>query len=199
MRIMDVHVSAGGIVSSQPDFLISMLRPLHNLATDLPCARLAAQQLARQMSVRWPSMSLFAMSDVHERDGLGLEIVSQLVKGTWTDLEVLQLSYCGLKAEGFLILSQGDWPCLLFLDVSGNCLNAEGLALLAKGNWPLLRDITLSLDPTMDAVAIAHLSAANWSLKRLSLPDTPFCTDMAAELADLPFPNLESFTSWSLV
>lgn len=120
-------------------------------------------------------------------------MVSQLVKGTWTDLETLDLSDCHLKAKGILILSQGDWPCLLLLDVSANCMNAEGLALLAKGNWPLLVVIALSFDPTMDAIAIAHLSAANWPLKSLSISNTPFSADMAAELTDLQLPNLESF------
>ena len=180
-------------MSSQPEAIISMLRPLHNVTTDLPCARLAAQQLAHQLSARWPSMRMFAVSvAMHDLDGLGLEIVSQLVKGTWTDLETLRLCDCDLTAEGFLILSQGDWPCLMFLDISGNCLNAEGMALLAKGNWPLLTSLDLSFDPTMDAGAIAHLSAANWSLTNLTISDTPFSADMAAELADLQLPNLES-------
>ena len=107
-------------------------------------------------------------------------------------METLDLSDCHLRTEGFFILSQGDWPCLLLLDLSGNCLNAEGLALLAKGNWPLLIIIALSFDPTMDGAAIAHLSAANWPLKSLSISNTPFSADMVAKLADLQLPSLES-------
>lgn len=58
------------------------------------------------------------------------------------------------------------------------------MTLLAKGNWPRLRTVVLSFHPTMDAVAIAHLSAANWRVETLKISDTSFSTDMAAELAD---------------
>ena len=184
--IVNVQISAAYNVRAA----VSMLRPLHHLATDLPWMQLAAHQLAHQMRIRWPSMTLFKMSLVHDQDGLGLEIISQLVKANFTQLMHLCLSDCNLKAEGFLILSQGNWPGLKSLDVSGNCLDAEGMALLAKGNWPLLTHVTLNFDSTMDAVAIAHLSAANWQIARLVIKDMPFSADMAAELADLQLPNL---------
>ena len=130
------------------------------------------------------------MSHVHDLDGLGSEIVSQLVQGTWTHLMYLSLSECKLRAQAFLLLSQGNWPSLMYLDASGNCLDAEGMALLAKGNWPLLTHVTLSFDPTMDAVAMAHLSAANWRIAQLVITRTPFSAGMAAQLADLWLPNL---------
>ena len=130
------------------------------------------------------------MSNVHDLDGLGLEIVSQLVKGTWTQLIYLNLSECKLKAEAFLPLSHGNWPGLTQLHVSGNCLDAEGMALLAKGNWPMLAYVTLSFDPIMDAVAIAHLSAVKWRIVHLVIKDTPFSPDMAAELAGFFVPSL---------
>lgn len=171
---------------------IYMLRPLHNLATNLPCPRVAAQQLAHHMRLRWPLMRSFTASQVHDLHGLGLEIVSQLVNGTWTQLTNLNLCDCDLKAEAFLLLSQGNWPGLACLDVSGNYLDTEGVALLAKGNWPLLRFITLSFDPTMDSVAIAHLSATNWYIRFLTIKDTRFSVGMAAELSDLQLPNLRT-------
>ena len=187
IRTTNLQISA----ASNTWAAVSMLRPLQRHdAIDLPWAQLAAHQLGHQMRFRWPSMALFKMSLVRDLDGLGLEIISQLVKGTWTQLVHLSLSDCNLKAEGFLILSQGIWPSLKCLDVSGNCLDAEGMALLAKGNWPLLTFITLSFDPT--TAAIAHLSAANWRITKLVIKHTPFSADMAAELADLQFPNLST-------
>ena len=185
-RIINLHLGSVWHRAS-----IYMLRPLHNLATDLPCSRVAAQQLAHQMRLRWPLMTSFTACQVHDLGGLGPEIVSQLVNGTWTQLTILNLCDCDLKAKAFLLLSQGNWPGLYRLDVSGNCLDAEGMALLATGNWPVLKFITLSFDPTSDAVAIAHLSATNWSIGFLTIKDTRFNVDMAAELADLQLPNLQ--------
>lgn len=45
---------------------VTLLRPLQGLATDLPWTRLAAQQLTHQLQLRWPSMSIFMMSFVHD-------------------------------------------------------------------------------------------------------------------------------------
>lgn len=151
-RIIDLHVSVRGISQAT----ICILRPLHSLATDLPCTQLAAQQLAHHMRTRWPLLHQFLIYHLHDLDGLGLEIISQLVKGTWTPLEELNLFAigCGLNTEAFLLLSQGNWPGLTCLNIIGNSLNAEGLALLVKGNWPLLASIIISFDPTMDAVAL---------------------------------------------
>ena len=184
--IFDIRVEAEGNSQS----LISLLRPLHDPAIGVPCPRLAAQQLAHQMSVRWPSLHLLRVMEVHDMDGLYQEFVSQLVKGTWTHLADLSLSGCDLKAEGLVILSQGNWPGLTFLDVSGSRLDAEGMALLAKGNWPSLTSISLNFDPTMDAAAVSHLAAANWPIETLIIEDTPFSADLAAKLADLHFPEL---------
>lgn len=183
----NIHVKTRGSANKAT---ISLLRPLHNPATDLPCTCSAAQQLAHQMRLRWPSVIDFGMSNVHDLDGWGLGVVLQLVKGTWTHLAHLSLSWCELKATSFLILSQGNWPRLKFLDVSGNCLDAEGMALLVRGNWPLLRTILLSFDPTKAAVAVAHLSAANWLIGDMLISHTPFSADLAAALADLQLPNL---------
>ena len=76
--------------------------------------------------------------------------------------------------------------------VFGRVQHAEGMASLAKGNWPLLNAVDLNCNPTMDAVAIAHLSAANWPLAILMMLDTPVSANMAIELADLQLPNLVS-------
>ena len=132
IMMFNIHVSSRSNPNNRTS--ICLQRPLHNVATGLPWTRSAAQQLAHQMRRRWPSIRFFMMT--HALDGLGLDIVSQLVKGTWTELESLSLSGCELKAEEFLLLSQGNWPGLTYLDVSGNCLDADGMASLANGNWP---------------------------------------------------------------
>ena len=180
-------------VSATPDSqsTIFMLRPMHDLATDLPCVHLAAQQLAHQMRIRWPSMSWFSMCHGEELSCLGLDILSQLVKGTWTCLTHLRLCECELTAEALLLLSQGNWPRLSILDVSGNCLDAEGMALLAKGDWPSLMHLYLSFNPTQNAGAISYLQAANWPVEYLTISDTPVSVDMAAELAGLQLPSLK--------
>lgn len=134
----------------------------------------------------------FAVERTHNLGGLGAEIVSQLVMGTWTSLVELSVSGCGLKAQALSCLSQGNWPGLEFLDVSDNCLDAEGMASLAKGNWPLLDTANFSFNPTMDTVAVAHLSAANWPLATLMMSYMPVSADMAIELAELQLPHLES-------
>lgn len=90
-----------------------------------------------------------------------------------------------------MLLSQGNWPNLAELDISGNSLDAEGMSLLANGNRPLLAIISLSFSPTLDANAVAHLSAVNWPTKRLTISDTPFNPDTAAKLANLQCPNLK--------
>ena len=185
IRIVKIHIS-----DADGRAIVSMLRPLHNPASDLPSTRLAAQQLAHQMRLRWPLMGSFTMSDVHNLDGLGNKIVSQLVTGRWTHLVRLLLSDCDLQAEEFLLLGQGNWPGLMWLDVSGSSLDAKGMAWLAKGNWPRLFSIKLSVNPTLGARAIAQLGAANWLKEELVITDTPFSTDMAAALADLQLPKL---------
>ena len=129
-RVLKLHVAT----APRKQAVICILTPLHTSATDLPCAQLAAQRLAHQLKVRWPSLRSFVMSPVDDQDVLGLEIVSQLVRGTWTGLAHLSLAGHKLKAQAFLLLSQGSWPGLTFLDVSDTCLDAEGMALLVKGN-----------------------------------------------------------------
>ena len=94
------------------------------------------------------------------------------------------------SAQGVLPLSQGKWPGLQVLHSSCNGLDAEGMALLAKGDWPLLGDIQIDENPALDAVAIAHLSAASWALQTLELSCMPFTSAMAAELAKLQLPSL---------
>ena len=64
------------------------------------------------------------------------------------------------------------------------------MASLAKKKWPLLMSIDLGSNPTLDAAAIAHLSAANWPVMQLMLSYTSVSTVMAAELAHLQLPNL---------
>ena len=185
-RIYSISVASEG----KSQATIALLRPQHCDAADLPCTILAAQQLADQLRARFPSMNAFATSCVQGLDGLSLEIVSQLVQGPCSGLASLCLSNCELKPEGFYLLSQGNWTWLQFLDVSGNCLDAEGMMWLAQGEWPGLNTLRISFDHMMDATAIAHLSMVTWSLRRLFITDMPISADMAAELADLPFPKL---------
>lgn len=85
--IIDIGVAAELEDEGQAD--ISVFRPLHDLATDLPCVRVAAQQLAHQMRTRWPSMSWFMMSlrrPTDQFDDFGREVISQLIQGSWTRL-----------------------------------------------------------------------------------------------------------------
>ena len=187
-QLFSVFICAEGDKSIKT--FVSMLTPLRAPAADSACLPLAAQQLAHQMTVKWPCMHAFLLSRMERLDGLGMEIVSQLVKGTWTSLVYLDLMDCDLRAPDFLVLSQGNWPGLKSLDVSHNCLDAEGMASLAKGNWPVLMCFSLGSNPTLDAAAIAHVSAANWPIRLLDLSHNRVSTDMAAELADLQLPNL---------
>ena len=188
--LFDILVSAEG---SNKRAIVSMLKPLHAPATESACTPLAlhkkaAQQLAHQLTIKWPRMDIFMLMD--ELDGLGMEIASQLVQGTWTSLAYLALSGCELRAAECSLLSQGNWPVLWSLNVSNNCLDAEAMAFLVRGNWPLLTRIDLGSNPTLDAVAIAHLSAANWPVALMILSQTPVSVDMAAELADLQLPTM---------
>ena len=81
-----------------------------------------------------------------------------------------------------LPLSQRNWPALMQLDQSNSEVHAEVMALLANGNWPQLRQIQFSFNPTLDAVATAHLSAAKWSLRNLDLSHLTVSAAMAAQL-----------------
>lgn len=187
-RLADICVSADG---DNDKATIIVLRPLHML-TNSPCVPLATQQLAHQMKTKWLGMNSFCVGPMglsrvgtRELDAFGTELVSQLIKGTWTSLQNLSLSGCNLKAHGFWLLSQGNWPCLRSLDISCNCLDAEGMALLAKGNWPRLRTIKLGHNGTLSANGVACLSAANWPVEILMMDNMPFNAHMAAELVDL--------------
>lgn len=111
-RLADIYVSAG--IGNNKATII-LLRPLHML-TDSPCVPLAAQQLAHQMRTKWLGMSTFCVGrkglpcvSNRELDPFGIELISQLVKGTWTSLQHLSLSGCKLKAHEFWLLSQGNF------------------------------------------------------------------------------------------
>ena len=65
------------------------------------------------------------------------------------------------------------------------------MALLARGNWPLLENLQLYENPSLDALAIAHLSAITWPLQALYSQRMPFTSAMAAELAKLQLPSLK--------
>ena len=171
--------------------VVFMLRPPHTSTSGLVWASLAAQQLAHQMTTKWPELSSFLLRR-GSLPALGTAIIAQLTTGNWSSLEYLYLSDCALTAGDLSLLIEGKWPALRKLDVSQNCLNADSMAVLAKGNWPLLRDISFNSNSTLDAVALAHLSTANWPLETLWCSYVPFTTGMAAELAKLQLPNLAS-------
>ena len=59
-----------------------MLRPLHTAAPDLVWIALAAEQLAHQMTARWPDLSYFSITRVKLPD-LSIAIIAQLTKGKW--------------------------------------------------------------------------------------------------------------------
>ena len=184
---LEAHVYISS--EKEPHAVLSLLRPLHTPANSSAWVSTAAQQLANHMAAKWPELSSFGMGCVR-LDAVGTAIIAQLAQGKWPSLRYLGLSDCRLGAQGVLPLSQGKWPGLQVLQLSGNCLDAEGMALLANGNWPLLKDIQLNENPALDAVAVAHLSAANWPLQTLELSCMPFTSAMAAELAKLQLPSL---------
>ena len=92
--------------------LVCLLKPLHAPAAVSACLPLAAQQLAHQLTIKWPCMQTFMLSGREKLDGLGMEIVAQLVQGSWTSLVNLHLMGSDLRAQAFLLLSQGNWPHL---------------------------------------------------------------------------------------
>ena len=121
---------------------------------------------------------------------LGMAILAQLADGNWSAVSSVRLQGCELNAQAWSILSRGHFPALAHLNVSGTCLDAESMALLAKGSWPNLRHISLSFNPGIDAVAIAHLSAVNWPLHELDLCYMPVTAAVVAELAKLQLSKL---------
>ena len=164
---------------------VCMLKSVHTVASA------AAQQLADQMTAKWPDLTSFALNDV-KLPAFPMAITAQLSKGNWSSLQSLTLPQCQLGAEGVLLLSQGDWPELMDLDVSSNGIDSEGMAVLIKVDWPVLTQIRLSFNPTLDAMAGAHLFKANWSLSSLGLSHIPINAAMAAELAQLHLCNLSA-------
>ena len=187
LQRLEAHIY---LTSESSHAVISLLRPLHTPAWSMAWVPTAAQQLENQLAAKWPKLSKFGMG--HVRLGaVGTAIIAQLAKGNWPSLRYLSLSNCRLGAQGVLPLSQGKWPGLRVLNMSCNCLDAEGMALLAKENWPLLHELQLYDNPSLDALAIAHLSAHNWPLQTLVLSRMPFTSAMAAELAKLQLPSLK--------
>ena len=186
---------AGAAIDSHVTIL--MLRPRHTFASESGWPTLAAQQLAPQITAAFPELQHFEFSSYAstikgDLAALSLATVAQITKCHWSSLTSLSLSRCGLDSEGLSILIHGDWPMLQCLDVSHNHIDAEGMALLAKGNWPMLTRLVLSSNRSMNAVGIAHLSAANWPLEKLELCHLPVTAATAAALAKLQLPKLNS-------
>lgn len=63
------------------------------------------------------------------------------------------------------------------------------MAVLVKGDWPVLKQIQLSFNPTLIAVAVAYLSKADWSLQAFEMSHMPI---NATELAHLQLCNLHA-------
>ena len=161
--------------------VVHMLRPLHASASDMAWnfQQLAAQQLAHQMTVKWPGLSSITLNNVKYRPWASrLWHSSPGATGHhWSTWASARSAWCGLNidAQCLSLLLQGDWPALRSIDVSNllgdkssllwpapksvdelnNCVDAEGMALLAKGNWTLLNQPRLRY--YLDATAIAHL------------------------------------------
>lgn len=164
---------------------IFFLKPLPTSGKgDLAWAPSAGQQLAHHLTARSPDLTVLSLQDV-QIHVLGIAIIAQIVNSSWSALLNLCLRGCGLGVEGVTLLIQGNWPVLKGLHLSKNCLDAEAMSLLVKGDWPSLRKIDLGCNPTLDAVAIAHLSAAQWRLEVLVLAQVLVTPAMAAELAKL--------------
>ena len=150
---------------------VLMLRPRHTFASESagwPTS--AAQQLASQITAKFPKLRQFAFSayaSIVKGDlaALSLATIAQITKRNWSSLISVSLNRCGL--------------------------DSAGMALLAKGNWPMLKIIQLSSNPGIDAAGVADLSAANWPVEELRLCDMPITAATAAELAKLQLPKLE--------
>ena len=166
-----------------------MLKPLQTYASDFAWASLAAQQLAGQISVKWPELEGLSVR-TRSSPALSTAILAQLTKGNWSSLVHLSIRKHQLSAEDFLHLSQSNCRALEHLIIKDPCLDVEGMAMLAKGNWPLLRKLDIYSSFNLDPVAIVHLSTAKWPLEQLGLSDMPVNTAMAAELAKLRFATL---------
>ena len=171
---------------------IFMLKPLHTSAS-LALASWAPQQLAHQWLGIRHKLRMFSLTHV-ELPAVGMAIIAQLAKGDCSSLVQLTLSQCGLATEGCLLLSQGNWPTLRMLELTDNGINAEGTALLAKTNWPNLMSFQLSQNPTLDAEAMTHVSAAKWPLNSLILSNTTVSAALPTELAQLHLSKMTSVT-----
>ena len=88
------------------------LKLLQTSASDLawpgvPWASLA-QQLAHQITVKWPMVETLSICS-QSSPAVGTAIIAQLTKGTWLSLV---RSKHGLSAEDFVLLRQGNCPAL---------------------------------------------------------------------------------------
>lgn len=146
---------------------ICMLRPLHTTAS-LAWASTAAQQLADHLAAKRPKLNTCSLTHF-KLPALGVAIIAQLAKIGYPSLFGLKLPQCGLSAQGCLHLNQGNWPALKYLDMTNNEIDVEGMALLTKANWCRLQTLQLSYNPGLDAEAIAHLSAAQWPLRKFGI------------------------------
>lgn len=166
---------------------IVLLRPLKTPLCELALASTAAKQLAHQLTIKWPQLTILRLENL-TLPRLSTAILTELNDKCWPSLQELQLCQAGLTGQDWLLLSQGKYPTLQLLSVMGDGLDAEGMALLVQGSWPGLRRLILGAT-TLDAVAIAHLSAANWPLSGL-MACMAVTSDMAAELAKLQLSSL---------
>ncbi|KAL3133235.1 hypothetical protein ABBQ38_007121 [Trebouxia sp. C0009 RCD-2024] len=97
--VASVHL-VGKAEDQQRYGAIRLLRPQHASASDLAWVNLAAQQLAHQMTAKWPHIHLFSLANVKD--------LLMVIQGDWPVLKHLDVSDNCLDAEGMALLGQGE-------------------------------------------------------------------------------------------
>ena len=88
-----------------------MLKPLQTSASELAWTALAAQQLARQITAKWPELESLSVCS-QNLPGFGTAITAQLTQSNWSSLAILSILKHELSADDCLLLSQGNWAAL---------------------------------------------------------------------------------------
>ena len=118
--------------------------------------------------------------------------IQLLVRGGWTQLEVLDLCCTNLDAAGLGRLHKAHWPHLKHLNVAGTVLNARAVKQLVKGQWPQLETLVMGNTRHITQPAVHVLQSSNWPMLRsLQLPDIAFNSEAMAHLAQCQWPNLQ--------
>ncbi len=119
--------------------------------------------------------ALFIKGKLQELQGFSVfgrpckQIIPEIVKASWPELQSLSLSHAGMDASDMQNLLAGAWPQLKILDLSGNALTHESILQLVRGNWPQLETLSLKGNQ-MGFLATKELVKGAWPLlKRLYL------------------------------